>query len=489
MPLARYRLLLLTLLVPWCLCGIACVVYGDYVQDEGWYALIAREVARGRRLYEDVRFTQMPLFPYVYGPLLRLLPARFEYARTVSLLFCCAGTLLCARLMQERYGAAPTLLGLTILCVNRSFLYEMCQVRTHALTFALCSGAAYVAHRVERLLARPHPPARQALRLCLLLGLLAGAAVLNRLSFAPVPLVLGLVPLLRCRHGVGLRYAALASGLILPAVVSGWFLSDHFVFGVFGFHAGLGRAFPDQMQDLGAFLREAPNYTPVWLPLPFLGVALLWRRPALFEGMVLLCFGLVSAIHMTRVPCYYMYQLALGWVDVILGAWLAHALLAAHPRAVVPLGLGLLTVSLLMIPREPKAFNLKEARTPADVCRVAAPLRARPGAHLVAFDSGLAFCAPQVQLLQGYEMAEFSLFPPMPPEEQEELRGISPRRFLSDLRDGRADFVALRNELSTLPKGVQDAALKTLLERFKLVSATPGYGQFGQTMRLFQRVR
>src|ERR1700677_3660672 len=41
--------------------------YGGFIEDEGIYALAARNVMDGMKPYRDFFFAQMPLLPYVYA--------------------------------------------------------------------------------------------------------------------------------------------------------------------------------------------------------------------------------------------------------------------------------------------------------------------------------------------------------------------------------------------------------------------------------------
>jgi len=128
--------------------------------------------------------------------------------------------------------------------------------------------------------------------------------------------------------------------------------------------------------------------------------------------------------------------------------------------------------------------------TPGAIFDLAAPLRAAPGKSLVSFESGLAFCAPQTRLMQGYEMSEFSILPPISPSQQEYFRGISYRHLRRDI--ARADFVALRpmdfSCLRTAHPDLTNQSLNDLLSEFEIIRHLDSYGHYGGALTIYRRM-
>ncbi len=121
------------------------VFFGALHVDEGYYHLVAHLTSRGAVPYRDYFYVQMPLFPYVYGLLFRLLGHSFAVARFISVLFSLAGLFLATRVARRLGGvrAAAACAGLiafqpfTIYYLSIVKLYAVCALLLVFVVLAL----------------------------------------------------------------------------------------------------------------------------------------------------------------------------------------------------------------------------------------------------------------------------------------------------------------------------------------------------------------
>lgn len=106
--------------------------------DEGVYALTSVLVMRGKMLYQDLFYPQMPVLPYVYGAWMQAFGESWYAARFLSALFATAtGTLLFAYLARRR-GHATALVGVTLFASTYLVFTWFTTVKSYAIsTFLL----------------------------------------------------------------------------------------------------------------------------------------------------------------------------------------------------------------------------------------------------------------------------------------------------------------------------------------------------------------
>lgn len=493
----------------WVIVALAYVFKGKYIGDEGWYCLISREVLRGRALYSDVRFTQMPLLPYVYGALLRFLPQRIESGRIISFAFSTSGVFACWLIARRRYGLSAAAIALMVLVLNRAFPFDVTNVKTQAMSFALVAWALYFCSLLKG------ADAVASIRSAALAGLLSGLAVLARLSLLPVCVLIALFVLSAPHYqNPAVRFTATltacAGAILLPLVVTFLFwrtAGDRFTFGIYRFHKLLG----EQMMEGGSYARFIGNTIlngPAWAVCIVAGavrllVALIQGKNGekrgssdhgktipTFEWLVLLSWAGCTFIHATRQPKYAVYQMALPWGPAILAGWIfqRHVLPAidSSRRAFIA---GLAAIAIFPMYWQEGWIYPERSRSAAGVYDAAAIFRESPGKSLVSFDAGLAFCAPGIRLIRGYEMSDFSLVPILDGDaETEHFRGISLHRMVDDII-ARADFVAIVPISLEFTPALEDKLNLILSTYFELLPLVNYYGQFGHELQMFRRIK
>lgn len=500
------------LIACWFVVGIIYVIFGFYVGDEGWYCLISREVWNGRALYSDIRFTQMPLLPYVYGAWLYFLPARIESARALSLLLGLAGVLLLWRILQERYGVRAAFIALLLALLNITFAIDITNARTQALTFFLTTICVFGCHRASLVSDETHRT-----RHLLFAAVIAGLSVTARLSMLPLCIAPALLALTHAQSTLRSRtrqaLLSMVSACALPLAVGIYFYlsaGDRFLFCIAGFHALLGDSLQGaQLGFVAQFARNIAVFAFNTLPWTLtLAISIAFvakrflrsenKREAIhhntFEISIAMAWAAITFIHVTRSLAYPTYQTPIVWAPVIFCAWcLQRWFEATHPTPVsrrYGLALaGTVLISLSQVAAHSPGLFLTRERRPAGIYDMATTLRDNPGKTLVTFEAGLAFCAPQIKLPQGYEMAEFSLVPPMPEERQEYFRGVTFRKLKHDAAE--ADFIALRNmdfsHLSFSDSKISKTAWQKIQSGFVPVQNIESYGQYGSTITLHRR--
>ncbi|MBX7244347.1 MAG: glycosyltransferase family 39 protein [Candidatus Sumerlaeaceae bacterium] len=484
----------LGILAAWSVVAVFYLFRGRYVNDEGWYCLISREMWRGRSLYGEVRFSQMPLLPWFYGFWLQFLPSRIESGRIISLLVGFSGLIAVWRTGALRYGAQAGLAGLVVLCLSRALPYDLTNVKTQSMSFALGAWTFYAAARVFA-----GDPRR--LMWAALAGILAGLGVACRLSLLPLSVFLPVAILLSssakrfCWRGA--LVSAVGSVGLPMAVSLGYYLKagDAFVFGVYKIHDFIGEGMPKALIFREFVTGTLSNNATWWMVMAVAAGLLIRLMPSksnggfAFELLVLCAWLCCTIIHMSRVPSYYVYQMSIAWGPPLLGAWLWKQLEGKSPQFRRGMAGCTVLLGLITMPLQDGWLEFKEPRSPADIFDAARTFRENPGKALATLEVGLAFCAPEIKLLPGYEMSEFSFVPFSDPELSLKYRGLTPERVISDLRT-KADFTALRAmDLEILDPARRDPDMRAAMAQIQPLAQIQNFGQLGDLLLIGAKKR
>jgi 4-amino-4-deoxy-L-arabinose transferase-like glycosyltransferase len=104
--------------------------------DEGYYATAARLVSYGRTPYLDFFYPQMPLMPYIYAPVFKLVGSSLANMRLMSVALGTLSLFLWGLILQRRWPDRPGIIlaGLLLVALNPYFLSWNVTVKTYALT-------------------------------------------------------------------------------------------------------------------------------------------------------------------------------------------------------------------------------------------------------------------------------------------------------------------------------------------------------------------
>lgn len=126
-------------IVLYLLVSLAYLALGEANADEGWYLYASRLVMQGALPYRDFAYTQMPLLPYVYGPL-QILHESVLFGRLTSVLLS-IGTLVMCMVVARRYaGTRASAITVMLFSALTFCVYYVSIVKTYALV-AFCFAA------------------------------------------------------------------------------------------------------------------------------------------------------------------------------------------------------------------------------------------------------------------------------------------------------------------------------------------------------------
>ena len=428
----------------------AALWFAPLNQDEGWYLLSALRVRQGFLPYRDFAFTQGPLFPFVYQGALPLVD-RFGLAggRLFTLLLAagtfCAVLLTVYRSRVKTSRESPLWIAAALLGFNTFQAQYTTTVKTYALAGLLLSLALYLWLELQR---RPH-----ALRAAGCAFLLAAATGV-RLSLGLFFLPLGISLLLR-RNQWGHRpwIAFGVCGLIGLGVIFGpfWIAAPEAVwFGLIEFHAGREVASPWLLRA-GFLSRTLAAYLPAVACL----VVLSFRRPTLRPGFLPLGLGilLVTLLHLAAPFPYDDYQAALYPALVI---WIAATLPDAFPKLEPRLPTAFAAVCLVFALSSPQIqswfsagrdriwWRAKPKPDLAVLRETAAHLRERsPEADVLLTPDTYLAVEAGMDVPRGLEMGPFSYFPDMPFDRAVRLNVLNTDRLIHLILNSNAPLAAL----------------------------------------------
>lgn len=476
-----------SVLVVYILLGSFTLVAARLTGDEGWYTGSALEVLRGRVPYRDFLFTQMPAVPYVYAAWLAFAGHSLIAARTLSFLFGGLGVALTMTALHRKAGLVASVIAGCMLVANLSFMFDVCIVKTQALTVVLGALALWGASQGG------------SRRGAAVLLLSAAALVCTRLSMVPVLAFAVLHVWLGPARRALLVFGPASVALIAVAVLGPGSL-DNLWFGVLQFHDVRYDHPTWQLESfLGLMLRGfVANQGPlIALGLGACAIAALRRRispelaadfsrDARWLGFVVASYVATTAIHFSRPVAYPTYQTSNIVFLVAATAYvLARASLYA-PRLRRTLYFALLPVMLAGAPFEEWVVHvngdggLGKLDDAVEVVRKLAhgndPIFT--ASTEIAVQSGLP-------LLPGWELSEFSFFPGMSTEQAQARHVVNAEMLFSDVRSRRAQIVCLTQRHMAMLGGPMLA--DQLNTGYELRATIPRYGQFFETLYVLTR--
>ncbi|MBU1628178.1 hypothetical protein KKB18_12495 [bacterium] len=92
--------------------------YGDIDADESTYLYAVKMMLEGKIIYKDFFYIQLPLFPYLYGILLKFIGVSILTGRLVSILFATGSVYLSIIIAKRIGGVKAAALCAMLLCLN-----------------------------------------------------------------------------------------------------------------------------------------------------------------------------------------------------------------------------------------------------------------------------------------------------------------------------------------------------------------------------------
>lgn len=457
--------------------------------DEGWYLWAGKEVYRGRQLYRDFAYTQMPLLPYVYGALQLVFGNGLYVGRILTALFGLTTAMLSATTARRLAGPWARVFVLAFFATTFLATTAYSYTATYGLTACLLAVAFYLALRLS-------PGTKRTVLVATFLSL----AVAVRLSVVVVIMPLGLYVVLTSPKRLRTALEMVATTvLVLGLLVVPFLLTSGQVmlYDILGFHTD--RNTPEWHQSaVRDMLRDAVRD----LPGPVLGylvavavliVALVrgkrsaWRTYG-FEVAVAVAVFLLFLTHLVpRTTMSYYNTLQVSLVAVLVGALLAR-LAHRFPRfaaalVVVALVLQVITqiraVRFYELSTQPPQSQVEIVRRTAQALKKHVP----DGGQVLTFDLHLAL-EGGLEVLPGLEMSIFSYRPTWTTEQAQRYRVLN-NAMLLDALEGGVDAVLLTQFDEDLLYGQRDAVFDSLRRNYRLASVVPGFGPLRDDLHIY----
>jgi hypothetical protein len=129
--------------------GIYYIYYGRLFLDAGFYLNAARETSEGHMPYRDFFYVQGPVYPYVYGTILKFAGFTVLHARAVSLCFGLAAIVLAGFTAFRSGGRGGAVITLAMLATVPSHAYYFSSVKLYSLSaFFLTAAFAVLGSRI-----------------------------------------------------------------------------------------------------------------------------------------------------------------------------------------------------------------------------------------------------------------------------------------------------------------------------------------------------
>lgn len=471
------------------------VCWGQMTQDEGFFALAARNVLHGMKPYRDFLFLQMPLLPYVYACWFAVFDPSILAGRILSAIFGAASVGLIGLACHYRGGRLAGVAGSLLVACNLSYVFDTCTFKTQSLTLFLTSLSLYF---LSRWGGGPSLASSAAALFCMTL------AFLTRLSILPALLFLWAYVGLQHRRQLLACGLLLGANLVLLVAAIGFFYSQgNMFFGTYQFHQEFfgfpswtwARLFEVWMQWLGNQLPMLVLFAAAMLV--FVGGMGKWDAgPGALSSAPFCLFLLLSywggtGIHWLAVQSHATHQTSLtAFAAVFSMSVLAPALGRLPPRALRRVGFTFLGALLLAMPLQQWEVRFDGSSSLGRLQDVAALIRrhASPGDSLLSFNAELAVEA-NLRVPWGYEMSEFTYFPTMSDERCAQLKTTNFNKLVADLGSGaHRIFCVGKREFSMMSCDNQtlgDVLSSHISANFRLVGLVTNYGQFSDEMRVY----
>ncbi len=475
--------------------ALVFVFWGGFVGDEGYYALMSRNIADGLKPYRDFFCPQMPLLYYTYAGWFSLVGPGIVNGRLLSAMFGAASVILVAYACLRRGGKMAGLIGGLLIACNPHIIFDSIEIKTQSLSLLLASGLVFVLAKREI----AHP-----LREALLALLLGNLMFFTRLSLLPSLVVLWAVLGWRLRQAPGAFALLLAGNFVVLAASLSFFSADgSMLFGVYRVHSEYWGGGDWSFARLGVTMKSwIGNQLPIIvLFISAIGVFLAscWRslrtRTALpnadFLVFLLFSYWGYTFLHWSSVQSYATHQTVVaGFAVVFSMTVLAPILEKLYRESRMFCTVAFAALLCLPMPFGEWGFNLNGNNSIGRTREALSVIGKYAGKN----DSILTFNV-ELAVDGGYKipvecaMGDFSYIPNMPDKLCEKYRMMNLRMLVSAIESGRHRILCMGNrEFAIMAGGDQKLAgqLKELIDRkYIQVGSVNNYGQFNQELFIF----
>lgn len=279
--------------------------------DENYFTMACRLAMEGKIPYRDFGYTQTPLLPYLYGPLMFFTGWDLFGIRAAAVIFTLAAALIVTIVLARKFGVVTAVAAVASLAFSEHGLYMLAVGKTYAAAGTLLAAAALPFFF-------PGWPWKRALLLTAITG---AAAVAIRLPVLPAFIVLCAGLWWTRRKEIPLAWALAVPTLVLLVLLGPFVMMspERAAFWMVGIHTG-----STVKQILPVVLKNAWVMCPGIWSLAAVGLVYglcNWRQNA--PGLWVLMAGLAAAIaNIAGGARYGEYLAPFQWLIVLGGSWL-----------------------------------------------------------------------------------------------------------------------------------------------------------------------
>lgn len=456
---------------------------GRLTGDEGWYTLAALNVLKGKMPYKDFLFTQMPLMPYFYGYIMSFIGRSLVAARWISFFLGATTVVFVMATCYKRSGIWAVFLGGSLLVLNRSFIFDVCSVKTQSLTVSLTCASLFFA-------ADDGKPFWRVLASILFMNL----AFLTRLSMIAALVVLWAFVFVLNRKKLKVYLPLFILNIIILCFMFRYFYSDgNFIFGIYHFHS---EYFGNTSSSLRSFIWFARGVISNQLPLLFCFLCALQiilfcllkdpekhifsSEDLLYLSLLSTAYILTTALHASRPISYPIYQTSnIAFVAIFSALVLGRFVPTFFKSHRTGLCTAFLFLLLLAMPLQEYVAKWNGDGSPKRSLQAAKVIRSLADTsktiltvHLdLVVESGLS-------LPQGYELGKFSYFPGMSDAEAAKLRIVNFSRLCKDISERKADVICVtEGDLGILGRERRQELKSLISDNYTYKCTISRYGQ------------
>lgn len=471
------------------------VFWGGFIGDEGYYALMARNVSEGLMPYRDFFCPQMPLLYYAVGGWFSLFGPGVVAGRLMSGIFgLCAVILVCAACHRRAGALAAMVAGLLLAC-NPHIVFDTIEIKTQGLSFMLSAALIFVLSTKNDFFSIHRA----------VVALLFGSLMfLTRLSLLPALLLLWMYVGWRLRKRPVACLLLLGANIAVLSFLYFFFSADgNFVFGVYRVHSEYWSGGGWSLARFSVTLKSwFGNQMPIILFF-FSAIAVFavssWRKlrqglcpPDLpFLLFLLLSYWGYTLLHWSSVQSYATHQTVVAGFAVVFSAvTLAPVFHSLAARSRVFASAAFVLLLCLPMPFGEWAVSFKGDGSIGRIREAVGLIGKYAGKN----DSILTFNV-ELPVEAGLRvpvecaMGEFSYVPNMPDQVAEKYRMLNLRKLAVEIESGRHRILCMGNrEFAIMAGGNPDVAaqLKTLIDqKYLQVGSVKNYGQFNQELYIF----
>ena len=215
----------------YCLAAVLFVFWGGFIGDEGYYALVARFLTEGSKLYRDVFCPQLPVMFHVYAGWFSLFGPGILSGRVLSAILGLGTVVFVSLACARRGGRAAGFVGGMLIACSPHVVFDLCLIKTQSMSAFLSAFFLYVLSGGV---------GRASIQRAAVVMAVATLMVFTRLTLLPCLILAWMLMAWDVRHRWPAFMALVAINLVIIAAAVAWFWADgNLLFDVYRVHKEL----------------------------------------------------------------------------------------------------------------------------------------------------------------------------------------------------------------------------------------------------------